>query len=161
MELDQLDKAMAYARGALDIQKACYGPTYKPDDDAGALLEKLEAIADARREAAREAEEQQKRQEREATEKAAHEEARKMREAAKKATKKAKRAIRGAAEKVTAEADEAELLISKLSTEEIGALAGRLKGVSDGGEIRKVFQDEVKRLVGAEQLEEGELSSFA
>ncbi|KAK4540499.1 hypothetical protein LTR36_009137 [Oleoguttula mirabilis] len=153
LKLNQLEKTMEYALEELDIQIACVGTDYRPGTDAGGWVAKLQALVDEKQEAARQAEEQRLQAEKVAAEKGAYNKG-------KKATKKDKRAIRGAAEKVAAVPEETELLLSKLDVDEITALVGKLKGEREAGEVKGIFKDELKRLLGAAQIKEGELTTL-
>jgi DnaJ family protein C protein 2 len=113
--------------------------------------------------------------EKDAAEKAEKAEGKKAKEAAKNAAKKNKRVIRGAvkdgnyfhgagdapASQVDSALNDVDAIIPKLDNEEIAALTAKLNGKKDAGAIKQVFQDEVKRLVSAGKLKEGELKSLS
>jgi DnaJ family protein C protein 2 len=127
-------------------------------------------------EAAKKKEEDAKLQaEQEAAEKANKADSKKAKEAAKNAAKKNKRVIRGAAKdanyfhasgdapaaQIDSALNDVDLLITKLDNEEIAALTAKLNGKTAAGEITQIFKDEVKTLVGAGKLKEGETKSLA
>lgn len=127
-------------------------------------------------EAAKAKEEQARLQaEKEAAEKAEKAESKKAKEAAKNAAKKNKRVVRGAvkeanyfhnggdapASQIDSALNDADLIITKIDNEELATLTGKLNGKKDAGEITKIFQEEVQRLVGAGKLKEGETKSLA
>jgi DnaJ family protein C protein 2 len=101
-------------------------------------------------------------------------EGKKAKEAAKSAAKKNKRVIRGSVKDAnyfagSGEASPAQIdsvlndvdaLILKLDSEEIAALTGKLNGKKDGGEIKSIFSEEVKRLESAGKAKGDELKSL-
>ncbi|KAF2280282.1 zuotin [Westerdykella ornata] len=113
--------------------------------------------------------------EKEAAEKAAKADSKKAKEAAKNAAKKNKRVVRaavkeanyfhGAGDAPAAQIDSAlndvDLIITKLDNEELATLTGKLNGKTDAGEITTIFQEEVKRLLGAGKLKDGEAKSLS
>ncbi|KAI8196480.1 Zuotin [Colletotrichum sp. SAR 10_76] len=120
---------------------------------------------EAEEKAAKEAEEKAK-QDREASKKA--------KEAAKSALKKNKRALKGSVKEanyfVPGEASPAtidnvlgdvELVQGKIDTDEIAALASKLNGLKVANEIKSVWSEEVKRLVGAGKLKDGDVKTLA
>lgn len=123
-------------------------------------MKHIERINEAHEKAQKITEEARLQAKSEATKRAAYEEGKMAFEVAKKATKKAKRTIRNAAEKISVAPDEAELLITKLKHEEIAAMAQKLKDKTELMELKGIFQDQVKGLVGAGQVKKGELSSL-
>lgn len=129
------------------------------------------AIEDARlkkeaeEKAAKEAEEKAK---------ADREAGKKAKEAAKNAVKKNKRVLKGSVKdanyfasgdaspaQVDAVLGDVDLVQGKIDADEIAALAGKLNGLTVADEIKAVWQGEVKRLVDAGKLKEGEAKSFA
>ncbi|KAF2016094.1 DnaJ-domain-containing protein [Aaosphaeria arxii CBS 175.79] len=128
-----------------------------------------EEAAKAKEEAAR------LQQEKEAAEKAEKAEGKKAKEAAKNAAKKNKRVVRGAvkdanyfhaggdapAAQIDSALNDVDLIITKIDNEELATLTGKLNGQKDGGVITQIFQDEVKRLVGAGKLKDGEAKSLS
>lgn len=140
---------------------------------------RLEKEAEQKRlaeEAAKAKEEEARLQaEKEAADKAAKADNKKAKEAAKNAAKKNKRVIRGAvkdgnyfhasgdapASQIDAALNDVDLIITKLDNEEIAALTAKLNGKKNAGEIKQIFQDENKQLVGAGKLKDGELKSLA
>jgi len=113
--------------------------------------------------------------EKEAAEKAQKAEGKKAKEAAKNAAKKNKRVVRGAvkeanyfhaagdapAAQIESAINDVDLVITKIDNEELAALTSKLNGKKDASEITKIFQEEVKRLVGAGKLNEGETKSLS
>ncbi|KAK8073992.1 hypothetical protein PG994_004891 [Apiospora phragmitis] len=140
----------------------------KADKEAAEAKAKEDARLkkEAEEKAAKEAEEKAK-TDREANKKA--------KEAAKNAVKKNKRVIKGSvkdanyfasggeasAEQVNTVLNDVEIVQSKVDPEEIAALAGKLNGLKVADEIKNVWAEEVKRLVGAGKLKDGELKALA
>ncbi|KAF9888908.1 hypothetical protein FE257_008278 [Aspergillus nanangensis] len=139
---------------------------------------RLDREAEARRlveekEKARLEEEQRKKDAEEAA-KADREKNKKAKEAAKNATKKNKRVLKGSVKDVSYFADgepsaaqvdgvltDVDLVISKIDAEELASLAERLSAAGkDGAAVKNVYSEEVKRLVGAGKLKEGEAKNF-
>jgi DnaJ family protein C protein 2 len=127
-------------------------------------------------EAAKAKEEEAKRlAEQEAAEKAAKADSKKAKEAAKNAAKKNKRVVRGAvkdanyfhgsgdapAGQIDSALNDVDSIIAKIDNEELAALTAKLNGKKDAGEITSIFQEEVKRLVGAGKLKDGEAKSLS
>ena len=52
--------------------------------------------------------------------------------------------------------NDVELVQGKVDPDEVAALAGKLNGLKVSAEIRSVWSEEVKRLVGAGKLKEGD-----
>ncbi|KAI9163711.1 Zuotin [Paramyrothecium foliicola] len=130
-----------------------------------AALEEARLKKEAEAKAAQEAEEKAK-LDREAGKKA--------KEAAKNAVKKNKRVLKGSVkdanyfaggEASAAQIDtvlgDVELVQGKIDPDEIAALAGKLNGLTVADQIKAVWSDEVKRLVGAGKLKEGDAASLA
>ncbi|KAH7139228.1 DnaJ domain-containing protein [Dendryphion nanum] len=139
-------------------------------------FEKEAELKRAAEEAAKAKEEEARLQaEKEATEKAEKAESKKSKEAAKNAAKKNKRVIRGAvkdanyfhsggdapAAQIDSALNDVDLLITKIDNEEIAALTAKLNAKKDAAGITQIFQDEIKRLVGAGKLKEGETKSLS
>jgi len=61
---------------------------------------------------------------------------------------------------MSASQDDLDTLMSKMSSEELSAVAGKLRGKTPLAEFRDVFQAEVRRLAGAGQIRVGELNSL-
>ncbi len=116
--------------------------------------------------AAREAEERAK---------ADRETQKKAKEAAKNAVKKNKRVLKGSVKdagyfasgggeaspaQIDAVLGDVELVQAKIDPDEIAALAARLAGLKVAAEIKTVRADEVKRLVAAGKLKDGEAKSL-
>ncbi|RKU42614.1 Ribosome-associated chaperone, variant 2 [Coniochaeta pulveracea] len=123
--------------------------------------------------AKKEAEEQAKKEAEEKA-KADREANKKAKEAAKNAVKKNKRVLKGSVKDanyfatgdaspaaIDAVLNDVETVQAKIDPEEIGALAGKLANLKVADEIKAVWQDEVKRLVDAGKLKEGEVKSLA
>ncbi|KAM4061103.1 ribosome-associated complex head domain-containing protein [Hirsutella rhossiliensis] len=127
--------------------------------------EEAQVKKEAEDKAAREAEERAK-TDREA--------AKKTKEAAKNAVKKNKRVLKGSvkdagyfagggdasAAQIDAVLGDVELVQGKLDPDEIAALAGKLGGLSVADDIKAAWSGEVKRLVGAGKLKDGEAKSL-
>ncbi|KAF9869284.1 DnaJ domain-containing protein [Colletotrichum karsti] len=97
----------------------------------------------------------------------------KSKEAAKNAVKKNKRVLKGSVKDanyfVSGDASAAtidsvlgdvELVQGKIDADEIAALAGKLNGLKVADEIKSVWSDEVKRLVGTGKLKEGDAKTL-
>jgi len=110
----------------------------------------------------------------EETAKADREATKKAKEAAKNAVKKNKRVLRGSikdanyfaqgdasAATIDSVLNDVELVQVKIDPDEIAALAGKLNGLKVADEIKTVWADEVKRLVEAGKLKEGEAKTLA
>lgn len=132
-------------------------------EKAAAEEARLKKEAEAR--AAQEAEEKAK---------ADREAGKKAKEAAKNAVKKNKRVLKGSvkdanyfaagepsASQIDTVLGDVELVQSKIDPDEIAALAGKLNGLTVADKIKTVWSDEVKRLVGAGKLKEGDAPSLA
>lgn len=109
----------------------------------------------------------------EAAAKADREAGKKAKEAAKNAVKKNKRVLKGSvkdanyftadpsASHIDAVLGDVELVQVKIDPDEIAALAGKLNGLKVADEIKGVWSAEVKRLVDAGKLKDGEASRLA
>ncbi|GLB01599.1 ribosome-associated chaperone [Aspergillus tubingensis] len=121
-------------------------------------------------------EEEQRKKDAEEAAKAEREQNKKAKEAAKNAAKKNKRVLKGSIKDVNyfgeggepsaAQVDsvlgDVDLVISKIDAEELAGLAGRLTAAGkDAAAVKNVYAEEVKRLVGAGKLKEGEAKFFA
>ncbi|EON95776.1 hypothetical protein UCRPA7_8746 [Phaeoacremonium minimum UCRPA7] len=97
----------------------------------------------------------------------------KAKEAAKNAVKKNKRVLKGSvkdanyfasgdasAATIDAVLGDVELVQGKIDPDEIAALAGKLNGLKVADEIKNVWSEEVKRLVSAGKLKEGDAKSL-
>jgi DnaJ homolog subfamily C member 2 len=138
-------------------------------------LEKEAAEKRAREEAERaRAEAERLQREREEAERAEKAEGKKAKEAAKNAVKKNKRVLKASLkdanyfvdggadaspQQVDAALDDVDLLTSRLDGDELAGLAARLAG-RKGGEIRGVWQEEVRRLVAAGRVKDGEVKTM-
>ncbi|KAF2199243.1 zuotin [Delitschia confertaspora ATCC 74209] len=152
---------------------------FRQEEHAQKNKRRLEKEAEQKRlaeEAAKAKEEEAKRKaEQEAAEKAAKADSKKAKEAAKNAAKKNKRVVRGAvkdanyfhsagdapAAQIDSALNDVDTIIAKIDNEELAALTAKLNGKKDAGEIKQIFQDEVKRLVDAGKTKEGELKSLS
>jgi len=105
--------------------------------------------------------------------KAEREQGKKAKEAAKNAVKKNKRVLKGSvkeanyfvggdppAAKIDAVLGDVELIQGKVDADEIAALAGKLNGLKIADEIKSVWAGEVKRLIDAGKLKEGDVKSL-
>lgn len=119
---------------------------------------------EAEEKAAKEAEEKAK---------AERETNKKAKEAAKNAVKKNKRVLRGSvkdanyfasgdasAAQIDSVLNDVELVQGKIDPDEIAALAGKLNGLKVADEIKGVWSEEVKRLVSAGKLKDGDVKSL-
>ncbi|KAK1758290.1 DnaJ domain-containing protein [Echria macrotheca] len=126
--------------------------------------EEAKAKKEAEEKAAKEAEEKAK---------AERESSKKAKEAAKNAVKKNKRVLRGSVKDanyfvsgdaspavIDAVLGDVELVQSKIDPDEIAALAGKLNNLKVADEIKSVWQEEVKRLVGAGKVKESEIKAL-
>ncbi|OCK85782.1 zuotin [Lepidopterella palustris CBS 459.81] len=147
---------------------------FRQQEHAQKNKRRFEKEAEAKRlaeEAAKAKEEEARlKAEKEAAEKAEKAEGKKAKEAAKNAAKKNKRVVRasvkeanyfhGAGDAPAAQIDgalnDADLVIAKIDNEELAALTSRLNGKKDASEIKQIFVDEVKRLIDAGKLKDGE-----
>lgn len=152
---------------------------FRQQEHAQKNKRRIEKEAEQKRlaeEAAKAKEEQAKLQaEKEAAEKAEKADAKKAKEAAKNAAKKNKRVVRGAvkegnyfhgagdapASQIDSALHDVDAIITRIDNEELATLTGKLNGKKDAGEIKQILQDEVKRLVGAGKLKEGEMKSLS
>lgn len=123
--------------------------------------------------AAKEAEEQAKKEAEEKA-KAEKEQGKKAKEAAKAAVKKNRRVLKGSvkdanyfvegepsAAVIDAVLNDVELVQGKVDPDEVAALAGKLNGLKVSAEIKSVWSEEVKRLVAAGKLKEGDAQTLA
>ena len=111
----------------------------------------------------------------EAAAKADREASKKAKEAAKTAVKKNKRVLKGSvkdanyfaaggdasAAQIDAVLNDVELVQGKIDPDEIAALAGKLNGLKVADEIKAVWSGEVKRLVDAGKLKDGDAKNLA
>lgn len=152
---------------------------FRQQEHAQKNKRRLEKEAETKRlaeEAAKAKEEEARlKAEKEAAEKAEKAEGKKAKEAAKNAAKKNKRVVRGSAKdanyfhgagdapaaKIDAVLNDVDLIIAKIDNEELATLTGKLNGKKDAGQIKQIFQDEVKRLVQTGKLKDGEAKSFS
>lgn len=133
----------------------------------------------AEKKAAEDAKAEKEKKEREAKEleekaKAEKEQGKKAKEAAKAAVKKNRRVLKGSvkdanyfvkgeppAATIDAVLNDVELVQGKVDPDEVAALASKLQGLKVAGEIKSVWAEEVKRLVGAGKLKEGDAKTLA
>ncbi|KAF9740101.1 hypothetical protein PMIN06_003725 [Paraphaeosphaeria minitans] len=152
---------------------------FRQQDNAHKNKRRLDKEAEQKRlaEEAAKAKEEEARlaAEKEAAEKAQKADSKKAKEAAKNASKKNKRVIRGAvkdanyfhgagdapASQIDGALNDVDVIITKLDNEEIAALTAKLSGAKGADAIKQVYQDEVKQLIGAGKLKEGELKSLS
>jgi DnaJ family protein C protein 2 len=127
--------------------------------------EEAKAKKEAEEKAAKEAEEAAK---------AEREQGKKAKEAAKNAIKKNKRVLKGSvkdanyfvhgdpsAAQIDAVLNDVDLIQGKVDADEIAALAGKLGGLKLANEIKGTWSAEVKRLVEAGKLKDGEVKTLA
>ncbi|KAL5349696.1 Zuotin [Pseudogymnoascus australis] len=106
--------------------------------------------------------------------KAEREQGKKAKEAAKNAVKKNKRVLKGSvkdanyfvsgdapASAIDGVLNDVDLIQGKIDADEIAALAGKLNGLKVADEIKGVWSEEVKRLVAAGKIKEGEVKTLA
>jgi DnaJ family protein C protein 2 len=123
--------------------------------------------------AAEEAAEKKKKEDEEKA-KAEKEQGKKAKEAAKAAVKKNRRVLKGSvkdanyfvegeppAATIDAVLNDVELVQGKVDPDEVAALASKLQGLKVASEIKGVWAEEVKRLVGAGKLKEGDAKTLA
>lgn len=151
---------------------------FKKEEHAQKNKKRLDKEAEAKKAAeeaaAKKEEEARLAKEKEEADKLARVDAKKVKEAAKNAAKKNKRVVRGAAKdgnyfaegeaspaQIESALNDTDLLITKLEVEDLATIAGKLNGKSDNAEIKAIFQEQVKSLVDAGKLKEGELKSLA
>lgn len=128
-------------------------------------IEDAKAAKEAEAKAAKEAEEKAK---------ADREQGKKAKEAAKAAVKKNRRVLKGSvkdanyfvsgdasASAIDAVLNDVELLQGKLDPDETAELAGKLNGLKIADEIKGVWSGEVKRLVAAGKIKDGEAKTLA
>ena len=138
-------------------------------------LEKEAELKKAAEDAAKAKEENERlKKEREEAEKAERADSKKLKEAAKTAAKKNKRVLKssvkdvnyfaasGAAspEHVDAVLNDLDLLIGKIDNEELAALAGKLATKQSAAEVKAVYAAEIKRLVDAARLKDGDAKTL-
>ncbi|KKA22300.1 Ribosome associated DnaJ chaperone Zuotin [Rasamsonia emersonii CBS 393.64] len=153
---------------------------FRKEERAGKDKKRLEKEAEAKRiaeekERQRQEEERRKKEAEEAA-KAEREAQKKAKEAAKNAAKKNKRVLKGSVKdvnyfaesgdpspaQVDAVLNDVELVMSKISPEELAALATKLTNAGkDVAAVKATYAEEVKRLVGEGKLKEGEVKTFA
>ncbi|KAF7927428.1 uncharacterized protein EAE98_004936 [Botrytis deweyae] len=136
--------------------------------------EEAEAKAKAEKEAQKLAAEKEAKEAEEKA-KADKEQGKKAKEAAKAAVKKNRRILKGSvkdanyfvgsgdapASAIDGVLNDVELVQGKIDPDECAALAGKLNGLKIADEIKSVWSEEVKRLVGAGKLKEGDAKNLA
>ena len=151
---------------------------FRKEERAGKDRKRLEREAAERKvlEDAKKAKEEEEKsaKEKEEVDKAERAEGKKAKEAAKNAAKKNKRVLKSSvkdanyllsegetpsAKRVDEVLNGVELVMGKIENEELAALAGKLNGVK-GADVAKVWGEEVKRLVGAGKVKEGEVKAL-
>ncbi|KAL1303982.1 hypothetical protein AAFC00_000427 [Neodothiora populina] len=150
---------------------------FKKEESAQKNKKRLEKEAEAKRvaEEKEKAKEEAARlaKEKEEADKAARADTKKTKEAAKNAAKKNKRVVRGAVKDGNYFADgeaspsqienalnDTDLLITKLEVEDLASFSAKLNGKT-GADVKPIFQEQVKSLVDAGKLKDGELKSLA
>lgn len=134
------------------------------ENEAKRIVEEAKAKKEAEAQAAKEAEEKAK---------AERDQGKKAKEAAKAAVKKNRRVLKGSVKDanyfVSGDADaktidavltDVDIVQGKVDPDEIAALAGKLNGLKVADEIKGVWAEEVKRLVTAGKVKEGELKTL-
>lgn len=130
------------------------------------MAEEAKVKKEADEKAAKEAEEKAK---------AERDQGKKAKEAAKAAVKKNRRILKGSvkdanyfatggdadAKTVDAVLTDVDIVQGKVDPDEIAALASKLNGLKVADEIKSVWAEEVKRLVSAGKVKEGELKTLA
>ena len=121
-------------------------------------------------------EEEQRKKDAEEAAKADREKSKKTKEAAKNAAKKNKRVLKGSVKDVNYFADggepsatqvdtvltDVDLIQGKIEAEELASLAERLTAAGkDAGAVKNVYTEEMKRLVGAGKVKEGDAKFFS
>ena len=152
---------------------------FRKQERAGKDKRRLEKEAEAKRlaeekEKARREEEQLKKKT-EDTAKAEREQNKKAKEAAKNAAKKNKRVLKSSvkdanyfsesgeasAAQVDAVLDDVELIVNKISNEELASLATRLTGMEkDAAAIREIYATEARKLIEEGKLREAEIKTL-
>ncbi|MCJ1259688.1 hypothetical protein MMC24_007527 [Lignoscripta atroalba] len=112
--------------------------------------------------------------EKEEAEKAEKAEGKKAKDAAKNAAKKNKRVLRSSVKdanylqesgdptpaQIDGVLNDVDLVMAKVDNEELAALAAKLNGKTTAPDVKSVWSDEVKRLVGAGKLKNGEAKTM-
>ncbi|KAF1348722.1 DnaJ domain-containing protein [Delphinella strobiligena] len=111
--------------------------------------------------------------EKEEADKAARADSKKTKEAAKNAAKKNKRVVRGAVKdgnyfaegeaspaQIDGALNDTDVIITKLEVEDLALFSSKLNGKT-GAEVKPIFQEQVKTLIDAGKLKEGELKTLA
>jgi DnaJ homolog subfamily C member 2 len=150
---------------------------FRQDANASKNKKRLEKEA-AEKKAAEEAKAKKEAEEKAAKEaeeaaKVEREQGKKAKEAAKNAVKKNKRVLKGSvkdanyfvkgdppAATIDAVLNDVELVQGKVDPDEIAALAAKLTGLKIADEIKAVWIDEVKRLVGTGKLKDGDVKTL-
>lgn len=151
---------------------------FRTEEKAGKNKKRLdkEAAEKKAKEDAAKAKEEEARlaKEKEEADKAGRAEGKKAKEAAKTAAKKNKRVLKGSVKDVNyfvasgdasaAQIDgvlnDVELVMGKIDNEELAALAAKLGSKKDAGGVKAVWTDEIKRLIEAGKLKEGETKTL-
>lgn len=159
---------------ALDERIKKFRKAARADKDKKRLEREAEAKRLVEEKEKARVEEEQRQKAAEESAKADREKAKKAKEAAKNAAKKNKRVLKGSVKDVSYFADgepsaaqvdgvltDVDLVISKIDAEEMAGLAERLTAAGkDAAAVKNVYAEEVKRLVGAGKLKEGETKNF-
>lgn len=133
--------------------------------EAKKAAEDAQAKKEAEVKAAKDAEEKAK---------ADREQGKKAKEAAKAAVKKNRRVLKGSVKDanyfvdgtpdpkiIDAVLNDVEIVQGKVDPDEIAALAGKLNGLKVSDEIKGIWSEEVKRLVAAGKVKDGEIKTLA
>ena len=150
---------------------------FKTEERAGKNKKRLDKEAAERKakenavRAKQDAEKLQK--EKEEAEKAEKAEGKKAKEAAKNAVKKNKRVLKSSvkdanyfqtggatAAQIDSVLNDVDLVMGKVDNEELAALAGKLNGKKEPTAVKAAWTEEVKRLIGAGKLKDGEAKSL-
>lgn len=163
-----VDQAMAGDERIKKFRQEASAAKNKKKNDKEAAAKKAAEDAKLKKEA-----EAQAAKDAEEKAKAEKEQGKKAKEAAKAAVKKNKRVLKGSVKDVNYFADgtpdakvidavlnDVELVQGKIDPDEIAALAGKLNGLKVKDEVKKVWSDEVKRLVDAGKLKDGEAKTL-
>jgi len=163
-----VDQAMAGDERIKKFRQEASAAKNKKKNDKEAAAKKAAEDAKLKKEAdaqaAKDAEEKAK---------ADKEQGKKAKEAAKAAVKKNKRILKGSVKDVNYFADgtpdakdidavlnDVDIVQGKIDPDEIAALAAKLNGLKVKDEVKKVWSDEVKRLVDAGKLKDGEVKTL-
>ena len=156
---------------SLDERIKLFRKQERAHKDKRRLDKEAEAKRTAEEAAHKKAEEERLKREKEDSEKAEKAEGKKAKEAAKNAAKKNKRVLKASvkdanyllesgdpsAAHIDAVLGDVELVMGRIDNEELAALAARLAGKKSARDVGGVYGEEVRRLVGAGRVKEGEV----